>query len=153
MANEEIDVLREMVRISEDARTEQLQTIEKLNQYNLAIIAFAGSFLSLLITVKVPSMIFYPSGLCALLSIATALWTIRPRILKGGSLSIEEDARDIRQNRGPSLHTFLLLTAELTQQATQLATKLALHKRKLTIIAVIFLALSMCMAYRLYGYA
>jgi hypothetical protein len=40
---EQLLVLREMVRLAENRRTEALEMIERINRYNLAIIAFSGA--------------------------------------------------------------------------------------------------------------
>ncbi|HVW67078.1 MAG TPA: hypothetical protein VHA78_05130 [Candidatus Peribacteraceae bacterium] len=149
----DIAVLREMVRLAENRRVEQLQMMERINQYNLGIIAFSGSFLSLLITIKVPSPIFYVSGCFALLAIGTALWTIRPQTLKGGTLLIADDIASIRRGEKLSLSDFLLTTSELTEHAANAASKRAHLKKQCTIIAVFFLAISLLFAYSLYAYA
>ena len=149
----DIQVLREMVRLAENRRTEQLQTIEKINQYNLGVIAFSGSFLSLLITIKVSPDIFYVSGFFALLAIGVSLWTIRPQILKGSILLISDDIKALREGQSMRLYDFLLATADLTEQTANAVSERAMKKKQNTIMGVFFLAISLLFSHCMYRYA
>jgi hypothetical protein len=62
----------------------------------LALIGFAGGFLSLLVTATFPKIIVQVTGFFLLLCIGTSFLTIRPRILKNGSLKIDSDVMAVR---------------------------------------------------------
>lgn len=142
-----------MVRLAELRRYEALEMIERINKYNLAIIAFAGSFLSLLATADVEIYVVRFAGVNLILSIITSLLAVRPERVKGGALDVEEDVSALRNNEKISTEQYLLDVAVLTNDA---ARSLQLHanaKKKGTIIAALFLAFSLIVTYILVSYA
>lgn len=80
-ANTHTDVLREMVRLAEARRTEELQMMERVNHYNLALIAFSGSFLSLLVTAHFANVVVIIAGCILLISIGLSIFTVYSAIL------------------------------------------------------------------------
>ena len=149
----DIDVLREMVRLAENRRNEEFAHIERVNRYNLALIAFSGSFLSLLITASFPKQTVGIVGAFLIISIIFSLIAIRPRTLKNGVLIIEDDIQNLRSGQRVSLYDYLLETAEFTEQAANSATMLSHTKKRLTIFSALFLALALAATYYLYVYA
>ncbi len=146
----DIDVLREMVRIAEKRRDEEMKMIERINQHNLALIAFAGSFLSLLITTKLSVVIVCFAGCLLLISVFLSLWAVLPQTLKG-VLTIKDDVRILRRGEEKiHIHTYLLDVAELTEHTADAAAELTRKKKWKTIWAGIFLALSLLATYTLY---
>lgn len=144
------EVLREMVRLAEKRRSEELEAFERLSRHNLSLIAFDAGFLSLMITMGFGKAIVAPSGLLLLFSIAFSLLSVRPRTLKGGSLSVEDDIRALRAGEDLPLREYLLETAELTERAAEtIAARVAIGKRY-TILSACFLALALLMTYTLY---
>src|SRR3989338_3360277 len=118
MASEEIDVLREMVRLAEMRRTEALDMIERLNKYNLAIIAFAGTFLSVLVTSELPRSAVQFSGIFLIISITGSLYAVRPqRVPDGGALDVANDVKAFRAGQTLDLQSYLLDVADLTNTA------------------------------------
>lgn len=155
MASEQdILVLREMVRLAENRRTEELEGIERINKYNLALIAFTGSFLSLLITTKFPTVTVLIAGGFSLLSIGLSLVTIRPRTLRGGgALSVRSDVTLMKNGEQMALRQYLLDTAELTDLAATSIGALSSVKKRLTIYSALSLAAAMVVTYTFYVYA
>ncbi len=151
--DERIAVLREMIRITENWRDEQLQTIERINQYNLALVAFSGAFLSLLITAQFSRPITEICGLCLLVSIAISLLTVRPMRMKFGAVVIDNDVEMLRNGEILGLHDYLLDVADLTNQVTHSMDRFVRVKKKWTIYSAIFLALALVSTYTLYVYA
>jgi len=149
----DIAVLREMVRLAEHRREEALHMIEKVNQYNLAIIAFAGSFLSLLITVDFPKLIVQLSGISLVVSIVVSLYSIRPQKVVGGALDIADDIDALNKKELLTLTSYLLDVAELTNKAATSLHVLARAKKRTTIVAASLLAFSLIMTYTLFAYA
>ncbi|MEN9561174.1 MAG: hypothetical protein RIQ56_447, partial [Candidatus Parcubacteria bacterium] len=117
----DIEVLKEMVRLAENRRTEEFRAIERLNQYNLALIAFSGAFLSLLVTANFEVLTVQLSGLALLISISISLLTIRPRTLKGAVLTVDEDVRAIQRGEKLLLNDYLIETAYLLDSAASKA--------------------------------
>jgi len=149
-----IDVLREMVRLAENRRAEALSALEKMNKYNLAIVAFAGSFLSLLVTVPMSIVIIRSAGLSLITSIIFAIWSIRPHRLRGGgALDIGDDVVALKHNQTLKIKQYLLDTAEFTNISANALQSYANNKRKWTIIAAVFLAFSLLITYILAAYA
>jgi hypothetical protein len=149
----DVEVLREMIRLAENRRNEELAAIEGVNKYNLALIGFAGGFLSLLVTATFPKIIVQVTGFFLLLCIGTSFLTIRPRILKNGSLKIDSDVMAVRNGAVLPYKDYLLAVGDLTNLAATAAKQLALIKRRLTIISAIFLACALLSTYILYSYA
>ena len=151
--NTDVDVLREMVRLAERRRNEELDALEKVNKYNLALIAFSGSFLSLLISTGLDVYIVRISGFALVLSILSSLSAIRPKILKGGAISIEDDVTSIKKGGNLNIQRYLVDVAELTNMAAISITKHTQEKRRWTIASASFLAFSLGITYILYAYA
>jgi hypothetical protein len=149
----DIEVLREMVRLAENRRSEQKEMIERIIRYNLGLIGFSGSYLSLMITVHFPLVILYPAGFFLLCSIVISLFAVRPQVLKGSTLLIKDDITEIRSGKTMQLHDFLLLTAELTENGADSFHKRAHERKNLTIISAALLAISLILTYILYAYA
>ncbi len=114
----DIEVIKEMVRLAEQRRAEELHRMEKLNNYNLALIAFSGSFLSLLVTANFALTVLRIGGFILLLSILSSLFAIRPRIIRGGSIVIDEDVQSLRAGSAILLATALFSTYILIAYAT-----------------------------------
>lgn len=152
-SDNDIAVLREMVRLAEHRREEAVDMIDKINKYSLAVVAFAGSFLSLLISANLSINIVRFSGLCLVLSIIFSLIAIQPKRVKGGVLDIADDVDAIHQQKKLLLHNYLLETAALTNSAAESLQMHANNKKKWTIVAALFLALSLITTYILYAYA
>ncbi len=152
-ATTDISVLREMVRLAENRRTEALEMIEKINKYNLAIIAFAGTFLSLLVTGDFAYLIIRLSGGCLIVSIVFALIAIRPQKVKGGALDIVDDIKMLKNNQFIRLDSYLLDIADLTNKSAASLHLVARSKKAMTISAALFLACSLFFTYTLYAYA
>ncbi len=149
----DIEVLREMVRLAENRREEEFKITEKLNQYNLALIGFSGGFLSLIISTKLPAVIVQVSGICLIISILLSLLAIRPRTLRGGTLTIDEDVKAMQEGKNISLRDHLLMTADLLDRANRALGPLRRKKSFVTLFAAIFLAISLLSTYILYAYA
>ncbi len=148
MANEtDIDVLREMVRIAENRRNEELEGTEKMNRYNLALIAFAGTFLSLIVTAKLHPVILIMSGFFLSSSIICSLLAIYPRKLIGGVLAVDEDIAALQRGETLYIHAYMIDTARLTDNAAQKAGELVGIKKRWTIFAALFLASSVVCTY------
>lgn len=148
-----VDVLREMVRLAEKRRDEALHMIERMNKYNLAIVAFAGSFLSVLVTADMPIEAVRLSGACLIASVIVSIAAVRPERIQGGALDVAEDVVAFRQGQTPSLECYLADVAELTNGAAESLQHYANRKKKWTIVAALFLALSLVSAYILAAYA
>ena len=154
MASEEIDVLREMVRLAEMRRTEALDMIERLNKYNLAIIAFAGTFLSVLVTSELPRSAVQFSGIFLIISITGSLYAVRPqRVPDGGALDVANDVKAFRAGQTLDLQSYLLDVADLTNTAAGQLHTVARKKKEVTLFAALFLALSLVTSYTLFVYA
>lgn len=95
----DINVLREMVRLAENRRSEALDTTERMDKYNLALIAFAGSFLSLLLSVDISISILQISGANLIVAILISLFAVRPQRILGGSPDITEDIIFMKQQK------------------------------------------------------
>ena len=149
----EILVLREMIRLAERRRDEEIAHIERVNRYNLALIAFAGSFLSLLISTDVPLFTFRIVGGVLILSLLLSLVALLPRTVEGGALLIDEDVLAIRKRNVPALSAYLLETANLTEQAASRLATLSISKKKWTICSAIVLVIAIATMYVLSAYA
>ncbi len=151
---QDIAVLREMLRLAEKRRSEELELMERINKYNLALIAFAGAFLSLLVSRDFPRLVVQVSGALLLMSIFVSLFTVRPQLLKGaGALSIEDDVLLLKKNNTLTLKQYLLDSAELTDRAATSIAILTVEKKRWTILSAFFLVLALCSTYTLYSYA
>jgi len=142
-----------MVRLAEDRRTEALQSLEKVNQYNLALIAFAGSFLSLLVSLPFERTTIIVVGLFLLSTIFLSLWNIRPQTVKGGVLVIDEDVKAMRDKKKIIYADYLLDIADLTSRASIQIQKVMLLKKRGTIYSACFLAIGLFLTYILHVYA
>jgi hypothetical protein len=151
--NADIDVLREMVRLAENRRAEMLDAIEKVNKYNLALIAFSAGFLSLLVTVSFNIFIVRLAGGLLLLSIIFSLFAVRPKRIRGVTLMINDDVDLLKQGIEMDLKEYLLAVAELTDVAASTLNNRAKEKKTLTILSAISLALALSSSYILYAYA
>ena len=149
----DIEVLREMVRLAEKRRDEEFHRMEKLNTYNLALIAFAGSFLSLLVSIQFDVVVVQISGALLIISILSSLLAIRPRTIHGGTVVIDSDVRAVRNGERLSQQLYLLDTADLTEGAARSMAQSASQKTRLTIISAILLACALLAAYTLVAYA
>ena len=147
---EDIEVLREMIRVAEKRRDEELQMIERINQYNLALIGFSGSFLSLLVTVKFPIIVVIVAGALLLVSLTVSLATIRPRVLKGGAIDLRYDIDQAKDGKISSLYYYLLETADVIQEAATKAGQRSYEKKNGTIFSALFLVLALAATYTLY---
>jgi hypothetical protein len=152
-SDEKITVLREMVRLAENRRKEELEQIERVNRYNLALIAFSGSFLSLLVTAKFPILTVQISGFFLGFSVVASLIALRPRVIRGGTLVIDEDVAALREGKDLTLSDYLLVTSDLTDKAGTSAAALSHQKKWWTQAAAICLALALALTYYLYAYA
>ena len=149
--SETIEVLREMIRVAEKRKDEEFTMLERINQYNLALMAFVGGFLSLLLTADLAIEILQSAGFLLLCSICFSLWAIRPRIIKG-ALIIEDDISALKNKKDISLYSYLLDEAELVERIGNAASALVIQKRWATILAGIFLVLSLCLTYTMHSY-
>lgn len=149
---EDIEVLREMIRLAENRREEEMQMLEKMNQYNLALVGFAGGFLSLLVTAPFPDYTVRIAGAFLMLSILLSLLSIRPRRV-GAALVIEDDIQLIKTKHATNLYEYLLQTAELTDQTASNLNTLLMRKKNVTIFSAIFLAIALLVTYTMYAYA
>ncbi len=149
----DIDVLREMVRLAENRRAEMNESLERINRYNLALVAFSAGFLSLLVTVSFNLFIVQASGLLLLFSIFFSLLAIRPRTLKGVTLMIDQDVDILKKNIHIELREYLLVTAELTDVAATKINERGAEKKRFTILSAVSLALALITTYILYAYA
>lgn len=148
-----IEVLREMVRLAENRRAEEFESLERMNKYNFALVGFSGSFLALLLTVHAARSVVQAAGLFLLISILTSLMALQPRIVKGGVLTIDDDVEAVKHGHILNFHAYLLDVAEFTDQAGQHAAIVAKEKKRLTIFAAIFLAIALLVTYALIAYA
>ena len=149
-----IAVLREMVRLSEARRSEALDAIEKVNKYNLALIAFSGSFLSLIVTSDIDQEIVRIAGAFLVASIVISLITIRPMKIKGGILVIDKDVDEIRKTGETfPLEQYLLDIADLTSRAAIAIDKVTSVKKSGTICSAFLLAFALLSTYIYHGYA
>lgn len=151
--DDHLAVLHEMVRLAEMSRTEALNTIERINKYNLALIAFAGSFLSLLISTNIAQPIVQIAGASLIITIILCLYTIRPQRIQGGTPDITDDIQILRSKQQLILSGYLLDVAELTNNASIALQKAGSHKKRTTIVAASFLAFSLVSTYSLVAYA
>jgi hypothetical protein len=153
-AQDRLAIIREMVRLAENRRTEAIGRLEKINQYNLAMIGFSGTFLSLLVTAEFPIAIVRVAGLSLIASIGVALCNISPKPLKGATLLIDEDVYALRrgEDAGP-FADYLLSVADLTEAAATVIHKRASVKKRWMTMSAIFLAFSLISTYILYAYA
>jgi hypothetical protein len=142
-----------MVRLAENRRAEMLDAIEKVNKYNLALIAFSAGFLSLLVTVSFNIFIVRLAGGLLLLSIIFSLFAVRPKRIRGVTLMINDDVDLLKQGIEMDLKEYLLAVAELTDVAASTLNNRAKEKKTLTILSAISLALALSSSYILYAYA
>lgn len=149
----DLDVLREMVRLAENRRNEELVNIERLSKYNFAIIAFAGSFLSLLLSVSLQKFIVNFSGLPLIVSILLSIFALRTRSVKGGNIIIDQDVEDLRMGNVLMIENYLLDTADLTNHAAKNLREYSVIKKKITMISASFLAFALILTYILHVYA
>lgn len=149
----DIDVLREMVRLAENRRTEELEIVNRLNQYSLGLIVFSGAFISLLVTVSFPSYVVLIAGFFLLISIFCSLLSLRPKKVKGGSLVIFEDVDAVKRGERLELKEYFVITADITENAADNIAKRGDEKKVWVIIAALFLAIALLATYTLYVYA
>lgn len=149
----DIEVLREMVRLAENRRTEMFDSIEKVNKYNLAIIAFSAGFLSLLVSAQLDLLLVRIAGASLLFSILLSLFAVRPKTILGASLMINDDVELLKKGIAIQTNEYLLLVAELTDVAATNLNARAKEKKILTILSAIFLAFALFSSYILYAYA
>lgn len=150
--DEKIAVLREMIRIAETRRTEELEHIDRVNRHNLALIGFSGSFLSLLITVDLPLHIVQIAGSLLLSSVCCSLIAIMPRKLSA-SIFIEKDVEHYRYGYAYALHAYLLDIAGLQEKHATVLMEFSAKKKFWTILSAIFLAAALFITYVLFVYA
>ncbi len=148
-----MEVLREMIRLAEDRRAEELRDLERVNKYNLALIGFSGSFLSLLVTIDFPVNLRQIAGALLILSIIFSLLAIAPRRLFGGSILLEDDIEHLRKGQSIDQTSFFLETVTVIEGAATALTKRAREKKRLTMISAVFLATSLIITYILIAYA
>lgn len=148
--SEEIDVLREMVRLAESRRTEELQRVSTVNQYNMALIGFAGGFLSLLVTASFPHITVIIAGAFLIISITMSLISLAPRTLKGAIVRIDDDVSDMRNGKNISMSQFLLDTADIMEKAGFIISNRGQEKKLLTVLSTFFLALALFTTYIIY---
>ncbi len=146
----DLGVLREMIRLAENRRNEEFQALERISQYNLALIAFSGSFLSLLITAELPKVIPMISGVFLIASVSISLIAIRPKSIIGGTLVIDRDVTALKSGQHIALSDYLLETAHLLDEANNMIGPLRRRRVKLTIISAVFLALALFSSYTLF---
>ena len=150
---EDIEVLREMVRLAENRRTEMFESLERVNKYNLALIAFSATFLSVLVTASFELFIIQSAGALLIVSIFLSLFAIRPKTIHSAALKIDKDVEQIKKGQHVHLKEFLLVTAELTDNAATNINKRALEKKIFTICSALSLAFALTITYILYAYA
>ncbi len=148
-----VEVLREMVRLAENNRNEQLKMLDRVNQYNMAVIAFSGAFLSLLVSLKFSKITVETAGAFLLISVTLSLIALAPRHIKGGNLIIDDDVSALRSGKHLDLGPYLLETADLTEKAVVAINELGRRKRLWTIFSAVFLALALLTAYITFVYA
>lgn len=136
-----------MIRLAENRRNEEFQALERISQYNLALIAFSGSFLSLLITAALPKIIPMISGMFLIASVSVSLFAIRPKSIAGGTLVIDKDVAAIKSGKRIALEAYLLETASLLDAANNTIGPLRRKRVTLTIASATFLALALVSAY------
>lgn len=136
-----------MIRLAENRRNEEFQALERISQYNLALIAFSGSFLSLLITATLPKIVPMISGVFLIVSVSVSLFAIRPKSIAGGTLVIDKDVAAIKSGKRIALGEYLLETAALLDAANNTIGPLRRKRVKFTIASAIFLALALLSAY------
>lgn len=153
-ADERLAVLREMVRLAEYRRGEAISMLEKINQYSMAMVAFSGTILSLLVTADFSEIAIMITGFPLIVSICCALMNIIPKPLKGATLLIQKDIDDLRTaQRMFSLDAYLLDIAELTETAATVIGGRATRKKRTMTISACFLALSLACSYFTFIYA
>lgn len=145
--NADITVLREMVRIAENRRTEEFETVERMNKYNLALIAFCGSFLSLLFTVNVRFVTLSICGFILSLALICSFIAIFPRRIRNGALTIDEDIKLLESGKTLHLSQYLLDIAKLTDEASRQVALLVSKKKIWTIFSAALLAIAIISAY------
>lgn len=141
-----------MVLIAENRRHEELEELERMNKYNLALIAFAGSFLSLLVSLPFPSMVQQIAGGCLIISILCSLFAILPRKV-GGYVVIEDDILVLRKDESISSEEFFLETAAIFELVANNIQEFSYKKKRWTISSACVLALSLIITYILIAYA
>lgn len=146
-------VLREMIRIADERRTVALDMLERVNKYNLALIAFAASFLSLLVTVEFPILIVQIAGACLIVSVFVALLNVSPKPIKGATLLLDEDIAHLKRGGTFQLQEYLLAVAELTENAASVVQQRVSIKKRWTTVSASFLVFSLLGTYLLYAYA
>ncbi len=149
---DELAVLREMVRLAEIRRSEELLMLERINQYNIALIVFNGSFLSLLVTAEIRITIVQNAGLLLIASMILSIYGIWPKILRGG-VDIEDDLESYRRSEEMKIQEYLYATAKAVNEAAQNIAEFNIRKKKITGIAAILLAFSLLAVYIQYAYA
>jgi hypothetical protein len=150
--NTDIEVLREMVRLAENRRAETRDSLERIIKYNLALIAFSASFLSLLVTASFDIFIVQTAGLLLLISILLSLFAVRPKVLQT-SIIIDQDIELIKKNVHLDLKEYVLCVAELTEAAATNLNNRAAERKRYTIASAVSLALALLITYTLYAYA
>lgn len=143
---EQIAVLREMIRLAENRRMEEHKMLENVNRYNLALIAFSAGFLSLLVTANFSKETIHIAGFMLLVSILVSLLAIAPRTFKG-TIVIYEDIEMLRKGEYFALHEYLLLTAEAVEIIGNNIDCLVGKKRNLTMISGFCLFLALLFTY------
>ncbi len=145
-----MDVLREMVRLAEKRRDEELHMLERVNQYNLGIIAFATGFLTFLFSNGFGQGTTVLDGFLLLVSIFISLFAISPRRLKA-TLIIEDDVEAISNGVVLDLKEYLLETAALTDKTASNISDLLFWKKKVTILSAATLVSALTVTYILYA--
>jgi hypothetical protein len=148
----DIELLREMVRLAENRRTETRESLERVVKYNLALIAFSASFLSLLVTASFDILIVQVAGLLLIISILLSLFAVHPKSLQS-TVSVDQDIEAIKNGSNFDLHEYMLAVAELTEVTASNFNKRGSERKRYTIISAISLALALLITYSMYAYA
>lgn len=151
-SSDDIAVLREMIRLADRRRDEELRMLEKINAYNLALIAFSASLLSFLVSLQFDKTSVQLVGAFLLLSIVVSLLTVAPWKIFG-SVEITEDIEHVIDGGHWKIDAYLLATANITNQAGTNVRRLVRLKKTLTIVAGILLAIALLLTYIRYAYA
>jgi hypothetical protein len=149
----DLPLIREMIRLAEDRRAEALDRLERVNKYNLALIGFAGSFLSLLVTVDFPLIVLRVAGACLIACVLTSLLNVSPKPLKGATILIDEDVEHLKRGGTFAEREYLLAIAELTERAATIISRRVHTKKHWTTLSASFLAISLLSTYILLAYA
>lgn len=141
-----------MIRIAEARRQEEIEDLERINKYNLALIAFSGSFLSLLVSLPFPELVQQIAGGCLIISTLCSLFAILPRKV-GGFVVIEDDILALREGKNIFTEEFLLETATIFELVANNIQAFSYKKKQWTIASACVLAFSLIVTYTLIAYA